>query len=96
MSGTCPNGGKWPGGPFKPDPPPELESARTISQRILNAVGARKKYPTLASAAEEAGLPVVVVQEVVDGHRWPDLSIISRLEKVYNTMLWVKNDPRSR
>ena len=96
VSGTCPDGGKWPRGPFEPDPPPEFYLARRISERILNAVAASVEFPTLASAAEEAGLPVVVVQEVVDGHRWPDLSIISRLEKVYNTLLWVKHDPRSR
>lgn len=91
-SSTCPNGGKWPGGPFESDPPPELALARMISAGVERAVDAKPNV-TLASAAEAAGLPLVVVRELVNGDRWPDLSTISRLEMVLNTMLWRRVRP---
>ena len=84
-------GGTWPAGGFV-DAPPEVWLAKQICERFESAHQSRRL--ALSAVAAAADLPLVVVQELVDGHRWPDLSTVSRLERALTTMLWVSGSRR--
>lgn len=84
-------GGTWPAGGFV-DAPPEVWLAKQICERFESAHQSRGL--ALSAVAAAADLPLVVVQELVDGHRWPDLSTVSRLERALTTMLWVSGSRR--
>ena len=86
--------GTWPAGGFVDGAPPEVWLAKKICERLESAREPRKRL-TLSKMADKADLPLVVVQELVDGHRWPDLSTISRLERALPpATLWVRDSRR--
>ena len=74
------------------DAPPEVWLAKQICERLESAHQSRGL--ALSAVAAAADLPLIVVQELVDGHRWPDLSTVSRLKRALTTMLWVSGSRR--
>ena len=80
--------GVWPDGPFQSRVPPEVALAKTICTRIRSAC--EPLDLTVDYLARASGLPLVVLTEILNGDRWPQLSTISRLERGLNWSLWVR------
>ena len=92
-------GNKWPTGPLKDNAPAEALLAQGIAKRTLKAIETyekkkRKKVPKREIAAE-AGIGHQTLYNFLNGHTWPDIVTIARLEMLFDQQLFgIEHRPR--
>ncbi|MDE0613427.1 MAG: hypothetical protein OXI32_03330 [bacterium] len=85
--------GVWPDGPFAADAPPEVYLAAGISRRVQHIAGDRNL--AFQTIAEQAGVSIQAVMDIVRGRSWPTLRTVARVECALDAQLW-KNEHRRR
>ena len=75
--------GVWPEGRLKGDAPPEARLAQAMVLRLH--VACSKSSPE--KVAQQAEIPLRVVQDLLDGAIWPDYAVVVRLDTA-GIVLW--------
>jgi len=83
--------GVWPDGPFKEDAPPEAHLLAAIAGRVQRI--ADERGVALKTIADQAGLSVHAVQNLVGGRTWANARSVARIECALGAQLW-KNEHR--
>ena len=75
--------GVWPEGRLKGDAPPKARLAQAMVLRLH--IACSKSSPE--KVAQQAGIPLSVVQDFLDGAIWPDFAVVVRLDTA-GIVLW--------
>ena len=78
--------GTWPDGPLVKRPPPEAVLAQHISTTFRNACTFRGLSTRQAAAVLK--ISQKAVHNLINGHSWPDLPMIARVESKLGIQLW--------
>ena len=82
----CASGGKWPRAKLKQGTPLEAHLMRQIAADLRKAMKANNL--TAEATASRAGLSRATLQNILNGHTWPEISTIVALENALQTRLW--------
>ena len=78
--------GKWPHGELAEDAPPEAHAARGVALRLHRAMESRRW--SLRETSRQTGLTTRVLHNLLQGHTWPTLPTIARLEVRLGVDIW--------
>lgn len=77
--------------PNRPSPDPVAETARLLALNLSAALTARGL--SLRQARDATGVDHTAIADIINGHTWPDLHTIARLEHGLETDLWPGRPP---
>ena len=80
------SGGEWPHSELVAEAPPEAHIARGAALRLHEAMESRRW--SLRETGRRTGLSTRVLHNLLQGHTWPTLPTIARLEVRLGVKIW--------